>query len=46
MKTELLKRVCSLKTKQLRWTFDGQLLLDNWGVAALGRTGKLSQLNK
>ena len=46
MKTKLLKRVCSLKTKQLRWTFDGQLLLNNWEVAALGRVNKLSQLNK
>ena len=46
MKTELLKRVCSLKTKQLRWTFDGQLLLNNWEVATLGRINKLSQLNK
>lgn len=41
-----LKRVCSLETKQLRWTFDGKLLLNNWEVATLGRVNKLSQLNK
>lgn len=39
MKT--LKRVCSLKTKQLRWTYDGQILLVNWQVALIGRENKL-----
>ena len=35
-----LKRVCSLKTKQLRWTYDGTVLLTNWQVAAIGRKTK------
>ena len=41
MKTETLKRVCSLKTKQLRWTYDGVVLLSNWEVASLGRVNEL-----
>jgi len=36
-----LKRVCSLKTKELRWTYDGTVLLTNWQVATLGRNNKL-----
>ena len=36
-----LKRVCSLETKQLRWTYDGETLLSNWQVATLGRNNKL-----
>ncbi len=39
-----LKRVCSLKTKQLRWTYDGKLLLKTYEVAAIGRQNKLTQL--
>ena len=38
-----LKRVCSLETKQLRWTYDGQLLLRTYEVATLGRLNKLQQ---
>ena len=38
-----LKRVCSLETKQLRWTYDGQLLLRSHEVATLGRYNKLQQ---
>lgn len=44
MKT--LKRVCSLETKQLRWTYDGQLLLRTHEVAALGGRNKLQQFSK
>jgi len=36
-----LKRVCSLKTKQLRWTYDGKVLLKSHEVAAIGRKNKL-----
>ena len=39
----VLKRVCSLKTKQLRWTYDGQILLNSHEVAAIGRQNKLTQ---
>ena len=42
MKT--LKRVCSLKTKQLRWTYDGKVLLKTYEVATIGRQNKLQQL--
>ena len=38
-----LKRVCSLETKQLRWTYDGKLLLRTYEVATLGRYNKLQQ---
>ena len=38
-----LKRVCSLETKQLRWTYDGKLLLRTYEVATLGRHNKLQQ---
>ena len=38
-----LKRVCSLETKQLRWTYDGKLLLRSYEVAVLGRQNKLTQ---
>ena len=33
MKTDTLKKVCSLETKQECWTYDGQILLVNWQVA-------------
>ena len=36
-----LKRVCSLKTKQLRWTYDGKVLLKTHEVATIGRKNKL-----
>ena len=39
-----LKRVCSLKTKQLRWTYDGKILLKSYEVAAIGRQNKLQKL--
>ena len=41
MKT--LKRVCSLKTKQLLWTYDGKVLLKTYEVATVGRQNKLQQ---
>ena len=41
MKTDTLKKVCSLETKQECWTYDGQILLVNWQVAFLGRENKL-----
>ena len=44
MKT--LKRVCSLKTKQLRWTYDGKVLLKTHEVATIGRQNKLQQFYK
>ena len=39
-----LKRVCSLKTKQLRWTYDGKVLLKSYEVATIGRQNKLQKL--
>ena len=39
-----LKRVCSLKTKQLRWTYDGKVLLKTHEVATIGRQNKLQKL--
>ena len=39
-----LKRVCSLKTKQLRWTYDGKVLLKTYEVATIGRQNKLQKL--
>ncbi|MDB4352366.1 hypothetical protein OAA60_02935 [Porticoccaceae bacterium] len=41
-----LKRVCSLKTKQLRWTYDGKVLLKSHEVATIGRQNKLQQFYK
>ena len=41
MKT--LKRVCSLETKQLRWTYDGTILFRGDQIATLGRLNKLQQ---